>query len=213
MDYGGFYSVSCFAACAAVIFELLFIWCSIRTLRAPLDVLLAEQFKEKYGAFFDGMREAKPAVLTMLFHNIRILVLIVLLVFLAPYPMAQALSYVMLAVVGNLWDFHVWPAESRLLKIQTFIFDVAKMAGSMAYVFLAAEWTTEQFADVICNFILFVFVGAIGAGVLISVFQQVVAVYEWIRNCRKGPANMDKVIPVRSMSMSMSQNTMVTYVA
>lgn len=175
----------------------------------PVDLLVSEEHRRKYGAFYAELKESRTALSTTLFHTVRCGILIALLVGLTNYPRAQASVYVASALASMVWDAYLLPYESRLTAADVLLLDAAKVAGGIGFVILTTiSPGSDAFADWICTYELILFVSSIGAGLAMAVAQQIMGVVGTIREwCGQGKEG-DKVfpLPARSMSTEFTQN-------
>ncbi len=184
---------------------------SVYLFRYPEMRLAGETCKSKYGALYEDVRRSKPAVLTSAFHNFRLFLLVPMLVFLAPYPLAQSVSYVAFSMMGFAWDFVVWPYEGRVLTIQTLFLDFAKIVAGVGYVLMTAQSVSTAVAEWAGNYEFVAFLAAIAGGLVLSLvegaYEIAVTVREWCRNKGK-----DKVASISDVSVvDISQGTVVTH--
>ncbi len=142
-------------------------------LTRPLGSILSDDFKQTYGALYSDLKELRPALLTPLFHNVRLFILILALVLFAQSPVAQAGTYTILGVAGLCWDLALHPYEGRMLTVHMILLDVAKVAGGVGYVLLSQAAPGERLGVVIGAYEMLMLAGAIGAGLVLSLMQTV----------------------------------------
>ncbi len=192
-------------------FEMGFLAFSAYLLHCPLPTLVSDKIKSRYGALYSDLRERKPAMLTTLVHNGRLLVLIPLLVFLAPVPLGQAIAYVVLSAAGFVWDIVIRPYEGRLLTIQILLLDFAKMAAGVGYILMTAPSVSPDIGNWVSEYEFGVFLAAIGGGLALSLmelgYEMAVQVGDWCKGKRP-----DKVAAMSEITAAEpSQNSIVTH--
>ncbi len=180
-------------------------------LTQPVDVLLSNSFKNRFGAIYAELKDNKPALATTLFHNLRCLALICLLVFLIDFPLAQSVVYACSAVLSAAWDLRFRPYEGRTTTIEAMLVGAAKLACAGGYIALCLESTTPGAVDGLNTYEVVIFVVAIGGGLLISLFQSASDIYETIRDWCKDKKSSGKVVALPEGSTEISQNTIMTH--
>ncbi len=163
----------------------------------------------RYGTVYEDLKpESKRSLFTSVFHNIRVSILIIALVFAWPCPMAQSIFYTASALLALGWDLRVQPFEGGLLSAQMYTLDLAKLAAGAGYLVFTLPTTTQDVADTINIFEVVVFIGAIAIGMALSLLQQAIGVYYQVKElCRRRPQGSEKVVAVTHSDVSISQNT------
>ncbi len=183
IGYSTFYALNSFASILGIAFMATFLGFSVYVFMQPTSHLSSDDFKPRFGALYEDVRQVYPSVATSLFTNLRVAILAGLLVALAKIPPAQTVSYVMLSVVGLAWDLYARPYDdSKLMKFQMLFLDSAKLAAGAGYFVLALPRTSQALAEWVCTYVISIFVVAIVTGLIVSILQQATAAYESVKD-------------------------------
>ncbi len=180
-------------------------------------MLIASVYREKYGALYSDLKDVKPALLTTLFHNLRLFLLIPLLVLLSGYPLAQSVTYLVSAVAGFAWDFALLPFEGRLLTAEALFMDVSKIGAAAGYVLLTAPGISLAAAEWTETYEFYMFIGSIGGGAALAILETLAGVAEAVREWFQTKKLKNKIVPVGDTSVvdfsfqRTSQGSVVTH--
>ncbi len=114
------------------------------------------------------------------FHNIRLLVLILGLV-VADGAVFQSTLYLVSAAVGLAWDLAHFPYNGVLLTGAALTMDADKAAAAAGYLWLAIHARAGQMGDRIFAFEIAMLAGVIGTGMIMAIAQQVAGGVDRIR--------------------------------
>ncbi len=160
---------------------------SLYLLFRPTYRLLDKDFQDKFGAFYDDVKDTKLAMLTPVFHNLRLLCLIPPLVMFSDFPLAQTIVYICSTFAGISWDLKLRPYKDLTIITEVVIMNIAKVAASGGYVALSLSTTTEETAAAVCTYELVVFVSSIGLCLAVAAAQQIAVLSEACsQRCGKG---------------------------
>jgi len=187
--YSQYYSINYFAAIFAVLFECGFIVFNLWVISKPAQYLTKKQIKSKYGAFYEDFKIYHPVRLTPFLNNIRLLIMICLMVYTVDYNLVQSIVYFGFSLVNFAWEFSMSPYEEKLVSIQVNLLNIIKIFASLGFVFLCSPYTTEYVESWVYQYEIALFLSSLCGGMLISVIQQAIGVYEMIRDyCQKKSA-------------------------
>ncbi len=206
--------MNCFAAFFAIAFELGYIAFSLYLFSSPAAVLLASQQRSRYGAMYQDVKGSDQSSLSIaVFHNIRILFLIIFMVFGADCPQFQASIYFVSATIGAGWDLALRPYEGILLQAQMLFLGLVKVAASVGYVILTVPTVTTSIAEMVGTYEVATLLAAIGVGMGLALVQQAMDVCAQVRAICRKLRNREKIyMPTGSdvqPSLNQEDNTSV----
>ncbi len=162
--------------------------------------MLSSYYKDTYGALYEDVREAKLPILTAVFHNIRQLVLILLLVSLAPHAFTQATVFTASALISAGWNLTIRPYDGVLVNLQMLLGDVAKLAAGVGYLVLTHQDITSRTAATLLAYEICVFVVSMCLGLVMLIIQTIMGIREWFKDCCC--KKEEKVSPMTSVRSS-----------
>ncbi len=113
-------------------------------------------------------------------HNIRCVLMIILLVAAMHHPFVQSLIYLASALLSLAWDLRARPYKSALMSSQQSLLGVGKLAAGAGYVLLNAgsEGVSTGAADWICRLEIAVLLVAVVGGLGLCTTQLAIAARE-----------------------------------
>jgi hypothetical protein len=87
-DNSQFYTLNCFVACIALMFETAFVCFCMWVVIRSKEVLQSHEFSDKYGVLTEFVSTTRPAVFTPAFHNIRVFATMIAVVCTSSSPVA-----------------------------------------------------------------------------------------------------------------------------
>ncbi len=206
-SHGPLYTLGNVAACFAFVGEVVFlVGCASLMLAKSKDSLLVPEFRDRYGAIYSDLKTGytKLHMFTTVFHNCRCFFLVVFMALAYTSPVAQAVGFLMVTLVGLGWDVYFRPYRGRLLTAQVLVLDVCKFAAAIGYIVLAKVKSVDT-GDKFSGFVVVVMGLAMGVGVILGIVQQVLGVYQQSKENAVSSIMPDSARPIRSPEGSMSQ--------
>ncbi len=157
--------------------------CYLLVIHYPAQTPASSPLKSQFGALYQNLREQRPAIWTSAFHNLRVLVLVPLLVFLSGVPLGQSIAYSAASAVGLVWDLAVQPYDSRVVAGQVLMFGTAKTAAGIGYILMNIPGVGNTVGDVaaMCELAVFLVGMSSGLGLALgkTAYDTVMKVKEW----------------------------------
>ncbi len=169
------------AAFSALAFEGCFLAISIYMMSHPTETLASESFRARYGALYEDLKGSRSALSMGVFHSIRVMVLIFMLVVGASRPVFQSFVYMGSAIVGTCWDVVLVPYEGRLLSIQVYFMNLAKLAASAGYLVLTVPTLDTASGKRLLIYEVIILSAAIWIGLALALIQQALCMIREVR--------------------------------
>ena len=144
-------------------------------------MLSSDPLKYKYSAAYEDIKIMPVIIYTTFAHQLRLASLIVIMVYLADYPLCQAIVYVAFAFGAVFWDGYIKPYESHMLYVQIVGLDLFKVACGIGYIILAAPNITSDLANIVCKAEVYLVLLSICYGIFITLFQLAHEIYSRIK--------------------------------
>ncbi len=120
----------------------------------------------------DPSTSSRLTVFTVAFHTVRCAAVTIILAILSSFPLAQALVYLMCAIIGLGWDLRAIQHRSRLELGQTLCMDVTKLVAVAGFAVLLILAEPNKPSAWICQSEIVVLLSGIMSGAVLVAIQM-----------------------------------------